>query len=191
MKEITIPARKDAYDEETNTFVSIKSCTLKLEHSLLSIWKWESKHHKYFLENHDLSYEEILDYIKCMTLNQVDENVYKFLTKENIKEIKEYIEDPMTATWFDDSMNPNKRTGPKEIVTAEVIYSSMFILNIPLEFEKRPINHLLTLIRVCNDKQNPEDNKHKMSEQELFRHYNELNKKRKAEAAMAKAAGKK
>ena len=90
MLTITIPAQ-EAYDESTERFVETKECTLKLEHSLLSLWKWESKHHKYFLDNEDLTAEEIIDYVKCMTINQVDNSAYDCLTKENINEIKNYL----------------------------------------------------------------------------------------------------
>ena len=189
MLVITIPARDDAFDEETNTFVKIDSQVLKLEHSLLSLWKWESKHHKYFLENKDLSQEEIIDYIKCMTLNQVDDKVYKFLTVENVKQITDYIEDPMTATWFNDNLPNGKPPAPKskDIITAEVIYSSMIALGIPVDiFEKRHLNHLLTLIRVCNETQNPDTNNKKVSEYQQLRHYQELNRARKAKAAAKK-----
>ena len=178
MLTIIIP-EQEAFNEKTNSFVKIKPCELKLEHSLLSLWKWESKHHKYFLENKDLNSEEIIDYIRCMTLNKVDDYVYDFLTEKNIEDIKEYLVDPMSATWFSDSKKP--QTGRKEIVTAELIYSSMIILNIPVEiFEKRHLNHVLTLIRVCSEKQNPDTNKNKQNPKEVLQHYSELNKARKA-----------
>lgn len=176
---IKIPARDDMFDEDTGQFFKMNEQTIKLEHSLLSLQKWEAKHNKYFLDNHDLSAEEILDYIRCMTLNQVPDWVYNCLTPENITEIRDYIQAPMTATWFSPTPG-NHGGGQREIITAEVIYSSMFILNIPLDFEKRHLNHLLTLIRVCNEKQNPDTNKKKVSDYEMLRHYSELNKKRKA-----------
>ena len=181
MLTIKIPPRDDAFDEKTNSFVKFPGCTLKLEHSLLSVTKWEQKHHKYFLGNRELTSEEALDYIKCMTLNQVEDYVYAFLTNENVEQIKAYIDDPMTATWFSD--DPNKPKPRPEIVTAEVIYSSMIILNIPVElFEKRHINHLLTLIKVCNEKQNVETNKKnsKVNEYETLKRYSEINRARKA-----------
>ena len=38
-----------------------------------------------------------------MTITQnVDDRTYKTLTKENIQTVTEYIEDPRTATWFND-----------------------------------------------------------------------------------------
>ena len=186
MLVIKIPPRDDAFDEKTNSFVTIPGATLKLEHSLLSLYKWESKHHKYFMDNKELTSEEILDYIKCMTLNQVEDYVYDFLTNDNLKEIKAYIDDPMTATWFsEDPFAQYKKPASKEIITAEVIYSSMIILNIPVEiFEKRHLNHVLTLIRVCNEKQNAgldDKNKKHTNDYDTLRRYSELNKKRKAE----------
>ena len=177
MLTITIP-EQEGFDEKLGKFVKISSHTLKLEHSLLSLYKWESKHHKYFLDNKELTQDEILDYIKCMTINPVDDYIYSFLTEENLKEIQEYLKDPMTATWFSD--DKNGRPPKKEIITSEVIYSSMIILGIPVElFEKRHINHLLTLIRVCNEKQNPDDKK-KMKTNDLAAYYSQLNKQRRA-----------
>lgn len=171
---------QEGFDEQNQRFIKFDSRTLKLEHSLLSLQKWESKHKKHFIGNEDLTNEEILDYIKCMTLNQVDDYVYNFLTEDNMRQIKEYIEDSMTATFFYDDGKP-KKSNKKEIVTNELIYSSMIILGIPVEiFEKRHLNHLLTLIRVCSEQQNPESGKSKMSQSELARHYSEINKARKA-----------
>ena len=187
MLTITIPGG-DVYNEETHTFETINSCTLKLEHSLLSLYKWESKHHTPFLDN-DHTNEEILDYIKCMTTNQVDERCYDHLSFENVEKIKKYIEDPMTATTFyDPFQNEGNNSGQKEIVTAEVIYSSMIILGIPIDiFEKRHLNHLITLIKVCKEKQDPDAGKNKVSQGDIMRHYSEVNKARRA---AAKAKGK-
>ena len=181
MKTIIIP-EGEAYNEKLNKFITVPSVTLKLEHSLLSLQKWESKHHKYFIDNKDLTEEEILDYIRCMTINSdVDPNAYDYLTKENIKEIVNYMEDPMTATWFREDPLDN-RPKKKEILTAEVIYASMINLGIPIDiFEKRHLNHLITLIRVCGEMQNPDkDKKKKVNTKELAMKYSEINKARKA-----------
>lgn len=180
MLTITIPSQ-EGFNEKTGMFIKSKECTLKLEHSLLSLQKWESKHHKYFLENDSLTYDEVLDYIRCMTLNQVDPEIYCFLTKENLEEIVAYMKDSMTATWFsDDNKKPQSKLN-KEIITSECIYSSMIMLGIPIDiFEKRHLNHLLTLIRVCNDKQNPDKHTKKPNPNDTLRRYSELNKARKA-----------
>lgn len=180
MKTIVIPGG-EFFDEKAGKFIKINSYTLKLEHSLLSLQKWESKHHKYFLDNKDLKPYEILDYIKCMTLNQVDDDAYKYLTDENIEEIKSYIQDPMTATWFSEENKGTNGISQREIITGEVIYSSMIILGIPVElFEKRHLNHLLTLIKVCKENQDPNKGQSKMNERDLAKHYSRLNKERKA-----------
>ena len=181
MLTIVIP-EGEAYNEKTCKFVKIPSVTLKLEHSLLSLQKWESKHHKYFINNKDLTAEEVLDYIKCMTINSnVDDYVYDYLSEKNLEEIKKYMEDPQTATWFsDDDTKPKPRK--KEIITSEVIYASMVSLGIPIDiFEKRHINHLITLIRVCGEFQDPNRDKNKKTNpRELAKYYSELNKARKA-----------
>ena len=152
MLEITIPAT-EIYDEVNNEFVTIKEQTLKLEHSLVSISKWESKWCKPFISNDKKTVEETIDYIKCMTINKnVDPNIYRCLTAEQINKINEYISAPMTATWFTDK--ENKKTN-REQITSELIYYWMVALQIPSEYEKWHLNRLLTLIRVCNIKNQP------------------------------------
>ncbi len=152
MLQITIPAA-EMYDERKNEFVSIKEQTLQLEHSLVSLQKWESKWCKPFLNKQDKTSEELLDYVKCMTITQnVDPIVYHFLTNDNIKQINSYIEAPMTATTFSEDKNAKKN---REIITAELIYYWIIALNIPFECRKWHLNQLLTLVKVCNIKNQP------------------------------------
>lgn len=154
MLQITIPA-SEQWDEKKEEFVTTKEQTLKLEHSLISLSKWESKWCKPFLSNKEKSHEEILDYIKCMTLTKnIDPEVYNALTNENIKEINDYIMAPMTATTF--SENGVRKKVNNEIFTSEVIYYAMTAYNIPFEnCEKWHLNRLITLIRVCGIKNEP------------------------------------
>ena len=152
MLRIVIPEGQ-LFNEETEEFVYTKEQTLQLEHSLVSLSKWESKWHKPFLGKDDKTFDETIDYIKCMTLTpNVDPNIYLFLTKENIKDINDYIGDPMTATTFSEN-GPNSRN--REIITSELIYYWMVALNIPFECQKWHLNRLLTLIRICNIKNQP------------------------------------
>lgn len=152
MLQITIPA-VELWDEQKQEFIYIKEQTLALEHSLVSLSKWESTWHKPFLSKTEKTVEETIDYIRCMTLTQnVKPEVYLGLTAENITQVNKYIEDPMTATFFsEDNAGKNSR----EIVTNELIYYWMTALNIPVKFEKWHLNRLLTLIRVCNIKNSP------------------------------------
>ena len=146
MLQITIPAREIAYDEVKNEFCYSKECTLQLEHSLVSISKWESKWHKAFLPKNDKTFEETIDYIRCMTISpNVDQNVYNRLTMKNITEINEYINDPMTAVYFP----KENKSGVRDTVTSELIYYDMIALNIPFECQKWHLNRLLALIKVC------------------------------------------
>ena len=162
MLQITIPA-VELYDENINEFVSTKEQTLQLEHSLVSLDKWESKWCKPFLSKQDKTPEELLDYVKCMTITQnVDPSVYNFLTDDNLRKINSYIEAPMTATTFSDDKNGKKS---REIVTAELIYYWMIALNIPFECRKWHLNKLLTLVKVCNIKNQPPK---KMSKKDLM-----------------------
>lgn len=173
-----VPAHT-GFNEETNEFVDIKETTLQLEHSLISLKKWEQKIHKPFLdESRDKSVEEWIYYIECMTMTQnVDPNVYKYMTMDMIKQVTEYIEDPMTATWFteDKSKNNSRR---KEVITAEIIYYWMIELNIPIQFEKWHLNQLMTLIRVINIKHDPK----KMGKKEQAMQRSALNAQRRAKA---------
>lgn len=172
MLEITIPAIEQ-WDELKQEFINTKEQTLRLEHSLVSISKWESKWHKPFLTKQPKTDEEVVDYIKCMTLTQnVDPAIYNYFyyAKDNIMDdINRYIEDPMTATKFLEN-GPGKIN--REKITSELIYYWMIALNIPLECQKWHLNRLLTLIRVCNIKSNPPK---KMSKRELMSRNASLN----------------
>lgn len=161
MLEITIPGIDD-WDEKTETFVTrIKEVTLRLEHSLVSLYKWESKWHKSFLSSREKSDEEILDYIRCMTLTQnVDPNVFYRLSEENVEAIKEYINNPMTATTFSNDESQKKS---REVITAELIYYWMIAHQIPFECRKWHLNQLLTLVEVCNRKNAPPKKRSKKS----------------------------
>lgn len=159
----------DLYDEDKNEFVTIKGQTLCLEHSLVSISKWESKWKKHFINNgKNITNEEMRDYIRCMTLTQnVNPEIYKYLPSSVLKQILDYIEDPHTATWF----AKGKGSYSREIFTSEKIYAQMVILQIPFECQKWHINRLLTLIRVCNEMNNPK----KMSKNEILRQNKAIN----------------
>ena len=172
MLKITVPAT-ELFKEDTDELITVKETHLQLEHSLVSLSKWESKWCKPFISKNDKSVEETLDYIKCMTLTQnVDPNVYLCLTQQNFKEINDYIDAPMTATWFNER---NKETGKREVVTAEIIYYWMINFNIPFECQKWHLNRLLTLVRVCNLKSQPPK---KMSLRETMESNDALNEAR-------------
>lgn len=174
MLKIVVPAWEE-YDSSTNQFLSGKETTLSLEHSLISLSKWESKYHKPFLNNKDMTSDEMLDYIRFMTLTpNVNKSVFSHLTDENHRLVAEYIKDPMTATTFSGQQNaPRKR----EIITSEIIYYWMVSLNIPFECQKWHLNRLLTLIRVVSIKSQP--NK-KMSKKDAAARARSLNAARRA-----------
>lgn len=153
MLNIIVPGKR-FWDGNKNEFIFTKETKLSLEHSLVSISKWESKWHKPFLNDDKKTREEVTDYIKCMTITQnVDDLVYTVLTEDNYKAITSYIDNKMTATWFNDPKNgTNKSPIKKEVITSEVIYYWMISLNIPFECQKWHLNRLLTLIKVCNAK---------------------------------------
>ena len=153
MLRIEIPLGPEGWDDENQTFIPPETVTLQLEHSLVSVQKWESKWCKSFISNPNKTDEEVLDYIKCMTITQnVNPDVYNHLTADNISEVNDYIGAPMTATCFSDDKN---NRGSREVITAELIYFWMITANIPFECRKWHLNSLLTLIRVCGVKNQP------------------------------------
>lgn len=170
MLKLLIPAG-ELWNDKTQEFVYLKEQTLLLEHSLVSLSKWESKWKKPFLSSTDKTEEETLDYIRCMTLTKnVDPHVYENLSADNIEAIKNYIWAPMTATTF--SKEEPKGSLGREIVTAELVYYWLIALNIPFECQKWHLNRLLTLIRVCNIKNQPPK---KMSQSSIMRRNASLN----------------
>ena len=176
MLEITVPAA-EMFDESTQEFIESKEQTLQLEHSLVSLSKWESKWHKAFLSKREKTFEETIDYIRCMTITKnVDPSVYFNLSKENIEAINRYIEDPMTATYI--AEDPNGSIGG-DVVTSELIYYWMISLNIPQEYQKWHLNRLISLIKVCNVKNMPAK---KMSQSELMRRHSAINEARRKKA---------
>ncbi len=174
MLQITIPGG-EMWDEVNEVFIYAGGQPLQLEHSLVSLSKWESKWFKPFLSQTPKSNEEITDYIRCMTLTQnVNPDVYNYLTDENVDRIQHYIDAPMTATTF--SKDPSEKGG-RATITAEIIYYWMITFNIPFECQKWHLNRLLTLIRVCDRKSRPGK---KMSKREIMSRNAALNRQRRA-----------
>ena len=174
MLQLTILLGPERWDEMNEIFIEPKKQVLQLEHSLVSISKWESKWCKPFLSKDVMTVEETIDYIRCMTLTQnVNPDVYNHITNENIRQVNEYIESPMTATWFTEEKN-GKRSS--EQVTNELVYYWMTVLNIPFECQKWHFNRLLTLIRICNIKNQPPK---KMSKKDIMSRNAALNAARK------------
>ena len=177
MLHVVIPGVKaELFDNSKNEFIQIdvRAQELQLEHSLVSLTKWESGYKKPFLSKEDKTVQETLDYIRCMTLTQnVDPNVYKYIPKDIMDTIGKYMESSMTATTFN---NNDKRRNQAEVITSEIIYYWMVTLNIPFECQKWHLNRLLALIQVCNIKNAPEK---KMSQKELIARNRALNASRK------------
>ena len=174
-KNIVIPA-PELWDEVNEIFVYPEDDTiLTIEHSLVSLSKWESRWHKPFLEKKEKSAEETLDYIRCMTITpNVDPKVYNRINNKIIKEIADYIEDPATATWFNERDKPR---ASRRVITAEIIYCQMIALHIPFECQNWHLNKLLTLIRVCDEENAPAKKK---SKRQILEEQHALNQKRRA-----------
>lgn len=174
MKKISIP-EQEFYDEEKEEFFTIKAQTISLEHSLVSVSKWESKWKKPYLTDKEKTDEEFKDYIRCMNMTQnVDPKIFDYLPYSTLNEIVEYINDPMTATWFSTEDDHKKN---KEVITSELIYYWMTALNIPMECQKWHLNRLLVLIRIAGEKNQPPK---KMSKNDIYKQNRALNAKRRA-----------
>lgn len=175
MLEILIK-EKELYDEVKQEFVTVPEKKIRLEHSLVSISKWESKWKKPFLKpNYVFAEEEFLDYIRCMTITQnVPVDVYKWMDRSEMKAVKDYINEERTATKFNDLNKQNKRT--RQIVTSELIYYWMTAYNIPIECQCWHLSRLLTLIRICSIKNSPGK---KMSKNDIINQNRHLNEERK------------
>lgn len=175
MLTLNIP-ETEYYDEDRDEFVTIKSQVLHLEHSLISVSKWESKWKVPFLSAEEKTHMQILDYISCMAVGPFDSRVLRALTAEQIDSINSYINDSMTATWFSDK--EKRAINKKQVITSEVIYYDMIALQIPFECQKWHLNRLLTLIRVCQEKNKPPK---KISKRELRNRNAALNAARRAQ----------
>lgn len=165
------------YDHAIDQFVYSRDVTIHIEHSLAAIAKWEARWHKPFLTNKAMTGEEFLDYIRCMTLEDedtIDPNIYMALSRSNFESIQKYIENTMTATWFKDE---KKGRNGGAVITAEIIYYYMVELGIPFECENWHVNRLMTLIRVCSEKQAVPK---KMARKDIFAQNAALNAQRKA-----------
>jgi len=164
------------FDDESQEFTTKDDVTLELEHSLVSLSKWESRHEKPFLGKTEKTSDEVLDYIKCMVLTpNVPDQVFSKFSEENFTEINDYIEARMTATWFNEVPGAPKS---RDVITAELVYYWMVVFQIPFECETWHLNRLFTLIRICNVKQSKPK---KMSRSEIAARNRELNAQRRAQ----------
>lgn len=167
---------EEYYNEETETFETVGGVDLELEHSLISLSKWESKFKKPFLSSDTKTPEEILYYIEAMIISPLcPSNVAEMLSQKNVDQINEYIESSESATTF--GMMP-ERKGIGEVITAELIYYWMVAFNIPFECEHWHLNRLFALVRICNIKNSPPK---KMSRNEVSIRNRDLNAARRAQ----------
>lgn len=183
MLTIVVPA-KEGWDENKQEFIKTKEQTLSLEHSLVSISKWESKYHKPFIGTEDKTREETLYYIKCMTMTQnVGPTIYNLLGVKELQQINDYINDSRTATWFNEKSPTGKapvKRKSSEQITSELIYYWMISFQIPFECQKWHLNRLLTLIRICKIKESQGNKTGKMSKRDILSQNASLNAARRS-----------
>jgi len=168
----------EIFNEETSEFSSVGDFVLELEHSLLSLSKWESKFEKPFLGKDEKTAEELMWYVRAMILNPIyPSDLFARLSRENLDEINAYIESKQSATTFG-HMPEHRTRGRAETITSELIYYWLVAFNIPFETETWHLNRLFSLIRICNIKQSKPT---KMSRNEVAQRNRELNAQRRAQ----------
>ena len=176
MLQIYVPTQ-ELWSNETETFINVQGTVLKLEHSLVSISKWEAKWKKPFLESKDITENEWRDYVRCMNISnkEIDPSVYLGLTPANLAMVRAYINDPMSATVIKSQQTKGNKHG--QFVTSELIYYWMIEAKIPFECEKWHFNRLMMLLQVCGEKSKPAK---KMSRRDLAKSRSALNARRRA-----------
>lgn len=190
MLELMLP-EEELFDDKTQEFIYFKPEPVSLEHSLISLSKWEAHYHKPFISTAEKTPDETIYYISCMVIKHVSNInlvVHRLIkNKELMDKVHAYIADPMCATTI---QHHGKQGGKKEIITAEIIYYDMIALQIPKEYEKWHLNRLMTLIEVCSIKNQPQG-KNQMSRNEIYAQQDAINEANQARLAAMKAAKKK
>lgn len=177
MYRLVLPS-SEYFDSVNNEFITVPGKTYKLEHSLISVSKWEAKYHRPFLSptKGPNTRQEVLDYISCMSISEeIDPMILRSMSNAKVQEVMEYINNPMTATTFNEKNSNRRKAASNTFMTSEVIYWQMASFGIPYECEKWHLNRLLTLIRVCDEKGQPAK---KMSQNDILRQYAGVNAKR-------------
>ena len=166
------------FDEANSSFVKMDKIVLELEHSLVSLSKWESRFCKPFLGNGEKTREETIAYIECMVLSgNFSMDIYNRLKPSHLDQINEYISSEQSATTFVD-LQGSKAGSRNMIITSELIYYWMVSYTVPFECENWHLNRLFALLRICNVKSG---NQKKMSKNEIATRNRELNAQRKAQ----------
>lgn len=180
MLTITITGGTELFDESNNEFIKAKNQTLQLEHSLVSLSKWEARWHKPFMDSKEKSRDETLDYVRCMTITQnVEPQAYLSISSDQFKKIRDYIDDPMSATEvYDTPTNTVHGRLSGDTITAELIYYWMIELGIPLECQKWHLNRLITLIRLINKKREPAKKMNATEQRQMYSRVNAARRKK-------------
>ena len=161
MLTITVPGI-DFWDSEREIFIVRDEFVLELEHSLVTLSKWEQKYEKPYLGPEKHSTEEVLGYVAAMAVTQdLSPEVLVRLSEDNFVEISEYINKKASGTFFSDVM-PGKRSS--EIITSELIYYWLSAFHIDFNpVENWHLTRLFNLLRVASVKNAPEKKRSRAS----------------------------
>lgn len=177
MLVIQVPTGDELFDEGTGKFITGPTVPVRLEHSLFTVSKWEEKWKVPFLSKTKKSVEQIIDYIRFMAVDGIDDDLLNRLTEKNLESIEQYIEDPATATTVREYGTQGR--GRQSVITSEVLYFQMFSRQIPMECEHWHLNRLIMLIRVWDAYNSPQK---KMSRKQTARMYADLNASRRRQS---------
>ena len=169
---------EELFNEDTWEYISVEPVTVRLEHSLLAISRWESKYHKPFMSTPEKTLDELAYYVRCMTLTDdlLDDEIAMRIvsSQDTLRQVKIYLDDPATATVV--KADPGAKKSSK-FVTSELIYYWMAAHRIPFTTDRWNINRLLKLIEVCNAESQPSK---KMSYEDKMRNHKSINAARRA-----------
>lgn len=177
MLELHLPA-EEVFDRKESKIYKLPEITLRLEHSLLTISKWETIWELPFLSEEKKTNDQLHSYVSIMAGGNLEEETLNRLGQSHYEKLNTYLNAKHSATWFSDPPNQRKST---QTVTSELIYFWMTTYNIPFECENWPFARLMNLIRIASIKNDPDKGKKKRNKSQMLSERAMLNQKRREE----------